>query len=212
VSPQAQNAASDSEAGFAFSSKLSKSPARSWLKIKTAALLSVNRDRYELLHEDAGIRSETEECSAADWPDAVIMPIPKTPLLAVDCVVFDGDGRLLLIRRGNPPFAGELALPGGFVEVGEAVEDACRRELLEETGIRVGRLHLIGVYSAPDRDPRGHTCSVAFRAQVKSGKGSAGSDASAVEWSKSWRRARLAFDHRRIISDAARQLKDETRR
>ena len=140
------------------------------------------------------------------------MPIPKTPLLAVDCVVFDAEGMLLLVRRRNSPFAGALALPGGYVEVGETVEDACRRELLEETGIRVGRLHLVGVYSAPDRDPRGHTCSVAFRAQVKSGKGSAGSDASAVEWSKSWRHTNLAFDHRGIISDAMRQMKNATRR
>ena len=150
--------------------------------------------------------------STADRSIAVIMPSPKTPLLAVDCVVFDADGRVLLVRRSNPPFAGALALPGGYVEVGETVEDACRRELLEETGVRAGRLRFVGVYSAPDRDPRGHTCSVAFRALVTSGKGRAGSDASAVEWIRSWQHTNLAFDHRRIISDAMRQLKNETRR
>jgi len=64
------------------------------------------------------------------------MPTPKTPLLAADCVVFDARGRVLLIRRGNPPFKGKYALPGGFVEIGETVEDACRRELMEETGGR----------------------------------------------------------------------------
>jgi 8-oxo-dGTP diphosphatase len=130
------------------------------------------------------------------------MSKPKTPLLAVDCVVFDREGRLLLVRRKNFPFRGALALPGGYVEVGETVEDACRRELLEETGVRVGKLRLVGVYSAPDRDPRGHTCSIAFSGMVKSGTGDAGSDASAIVWIKSWRNAELAFDHRRIIEDA----------
>lgn len=134
------------------------------------------------------------------------MPRPKTPLLAVDCVVFNSDRRVLLIRRKNPPFAGALALPGGFVELGETVEAACRRELMEEAGVKVGKLSLVGVYSAPDRDPRGHICSVSFVAQAKRGKAKAGDDAAAVDWVKSWRRADLAFDHRRIISDAVRLL------
>jgi 8-oxo-dGTP diphosphatase len=69
--------------------------------------------------------------------------------LAAECVVFDAKGRVLLIRRGHPPFKGKFALPGGFVEVGETVEDACRRELMEETGVKAGRLELIGVYSDP---------------------------------------------------------------
>ena len=91
------------------------------------------------------------------------MPTPKTPLLATDCVVFDARGRVLLIRRGYPPFKGAYALPGGFVEIGETVEDACRRELMEETGVKAGRLELLGAYSDPRRDPRAHTCSVVFR-------------------------------------------------
>jgi 8-oxo-dGTP diphosphatase len=62
------------------------------------------------------------------------MPFPKTPALTTDCVVIDARHRLLLIRRGHPPFKGRYALPGGFVEVGETVADACRRELMEETG------------------------------------------------------------------------------
>ena len=91
---------------------------------------------------------------------------PKTPALTTDCVVFDAKRRVLLVRRGHPPFKGKYALPGGFVDIGETVEDACRRELMEETGVKVGRLELIGVYSDPGRDPRGHTCSVAFLARV----------------------------------------------
>lgn len=139
------------------------------------------------------------------------VPLPATPALAVDCVVVDRAKRVLLIRRRNPPFQGCLALPGGFVDIGETVEDACRRELFEETGHKVGRLTLVGVYSRPDRDPRGHTCSVAFLARARSTKVAAADDALAAEWVGDWRRAKLAFDHREIIADAARLLQARVR-
>jgi 8-oxo-dGTP diphosphatase len=133
------------------------------------------------------------------------MPAPKTPLLTVDCVVVDAAGRVLLIRRQNPPFKGELALPGGFVEIGETVEAAARREVLEETGVRVSKLMLVGVYSNPDRDPRAHTCSVAFLARVRrSTTARAGSDAREALWVSDPGRQALAFDHRRIVADALR--------
>jgi 8-oxo-dGTP diphosphatase len=135
------------------------------------------------------------------------MAFPKTPALAADCVVIDAEGRLLLIRRKYPPFKGKYALPGGFVEVGEAVEDACRRELMEETGVKAGRLALIGVYSDPGRDPRGHTCSIAFLTRVARATVKAGDDAAAAEWVKSWSKLDLAFDHARIVSDARRMLR-----
>ena len=77
------------------------------------------------------------------------MGLPKTPLLATDCVVRDSAGRVLLIRRKNEPFKGAYALPGGFVDIGETTEEACRREVLEETGLSVDDLQLIGVYSEP---------------------------------------------------------------
>ena len=134
------------------------------------------------------------------------MAKPKTPLLTVDCVVFDAKGRALLIRRGNPPFKGDLAIPGGFVDIGETVETACRRELLEETGMTVGRITLVGVYSDPSRDPRGHTCSVVYATRVRSAKAVAGDDAAAIEWVADWRRASLAFDHAQIVRDAWRKL------
>ena len=134
------------------------------------------------------------------------MAKPKTPLLTVDAVVFDRESRLLLIRRKHEPFAGALALPGGFVDIGETVEDACRRELLEETGVIASRLTLIGVYSDPQRDPRGHTCSAAYLVTARKYSGVAGDDAASVEWVSDWRRVTVAFDHRRIISDAARLL------
>jgi 8-oxo-dGTP diphosphatase len=130
------------------------------------------------------------------------MPFPATPALTTDCVVFDERGYVLLIRRGNEPFKGSYALPGGFVDMGERVEDSCRRELSEETGLHVGELRLIGVYSDPGRDPRGHTCSVAYLARVGRAEVTAGDDAAAAEWVADWRREKLAFDHAQIIADA----------
>ena len=135
------------------------------------------------------------------------MPAPRTPLLTVDCVALDARGRVLLIRRGNEPFKGNYALPGGFVDIGETVEDACRRELLEETGVEAKRLKLVGVYSDPSRDPRGPTVSVAFLARLRSAMPTACDDAAAAEWVKSWRRLPLAFDHGLILADAMRLAK-----
>lgn len=135
---------------------------------------------------------------------------PKTPLLTVDCVVIDDDGRLLLIRRKNPPFEGQYALPGGFVDVGETVEAAAKRELMEETGVKASKLRLVGVYSDPERDSRGHTCSVAFLVKVKRPKAVAGDDAAEVTWISNWRREKLAFDHRKIVADAMKLLAAQT--
>lgn len=130
------------------------------------------------------------------------MPFPATPALTTDCVVFDERGLVLLIRRKHDPFKGSYALPGGFVDVGERVEDACRRELKEETGLEVGALRLIGVYSDPHRDPRGHTCSIAYLARVGRAEPQAGDDAATAEWVADWRKQTLAFDHNLILADA----------
>ncbi len=134
------------------------------------------------------------------------MPFPATPALTADCVVFDARGYVLLIRRKYDPFKGAFALPGGFIDVGETVENGCRRELKEETGLEVGALRIIGVYSDPDRDPRGHTCSIAYLAQVGRLEPQAGDDAAAAEWVADWRAEKLAFDHAQIIADAERLL------
>src|SRR5690349_9971809 len=120
-----------------------------------------------------------------------------------------GDDRsLLMIRRGGDPFRGMLALPGGFVDVGETVEQAAVRELREETGVAVDAadLRLAGVYSQPGRDPRGWTVSVLFR--IDAGEwpeARHGDDAAAVEWVSvadalahpTW----FAFDHDRMLRD-----------
>lgn len=131
------------------------------------------------------------------------MALPKTPALVTDCVIRDDEGRIVLVRRKNPPFKGGYALPGGFVDVGETVEAACRREVLEETGLAIGTLYLVGVYSDPQRDPRGHSVSVAYTTLVPGTKRPrAGSDADAAEWVEDWRSVDLAFHHAKIIADA----------
>jgi 8-oxo-dGTP diphosphatase len=124
----------------------------------------------------------------------------KTPLLAVDAVIFFGRD-LVLIKRDNPPYQGSYALPGGFVEVGESTEDAVRREAKEETGLEIEILGLVGVYSDPDRDPRGHVVSVSYLAEGR-GKPRAGSDARSVMSFPPDRLPPLAFDHDKIIRDA----------
>ena len=135
------------------------------------------------------------------------MPFPATPALTTDCVVFDERGYVLLIRRKHEPFKGSYALPGGFVDVGEMVENGCRRELKEETGLEVGALQLVGVYSDPNRDPRGRTCSIAYLARVGRADPQAGDDAAAAEWVADWRAQTLAFDHAQILADAEKLLK-----
>jgi 8-oxo-dGTP diphosphatase len=135
------------------------------------------------------------------------MPVPKTPLLAADCVVLDARDRILLIRRANEPFKGAYALPGGFVDIGETVEEACRRELLEETAVKAGPLTLVGIYSDPKRDPRRHTASAVFLTRVRNANAKAGDDATAVEWVSRWQGLPLAFDHAKVLRDAMRLAK-----
>ena len=128
----------------------------------------------------------------------------EKPSVTADCVVFDDRGRLLLIRRRNPPFAGQFALPGGFVDPDETTEAAAWRELLEETGLQARELRLVGVYSKPGRDPRGWTISIAYLVSVDEGAPVAGDDAAAVEFRADWRELTLAFDHDEIVRDAAK--------
>jgi 8-oxo-dGTP diphosphatase len=125
---------------------------------------------------------------------------PETPKLMVDVVIPSEKG-VVLIRRANEPFEGQWALPGGFVEVGETVEEAADREAAEETGLAVEVARLVGVYSDPERDPRGHNVSVAFLARVLSGDLAAGTDASEVSVVDP-SSVELAFDHGKILADA----------
>jgi ADP-ribose pyrophosphatase YjhB (NUDIX family) len=121
------------------------------------------------------------------------------PKLAVDCIILI-DGRVLLIHRRNPPYG--WALPGGFVEYGETVEDAVRREMKEETGLDLQDLKQFRVYSDPSRDARGHVVSVVFTARGI-GKPKAGDDADnyLLIDLDDIPAAELAFDHALIITE-----------
>jgi len=127
----------------------------------------------------------------------------KRPALTVDGVV-PIDDKIVLVRRGRAPFKGELALPGGFAEYDETVEDAVRREVKEETGLSTRIVRLLGVYSDPGRDPRGHTVSVVFVLKAAGKDVIAGSDAAAIELVDPDRVPKLAFDHSRIVRDYLR--------
>jgi 8-oxo-dGTP diphosphatase len=130
------------------------------------------------------------------------MPVPVTPLLAADIIIelADRPGRpIVLIERRNPPPG--WAIPGGFVDVGETIEQAAVREAQEETALAVTLIALLGVYSDPQRDVRGHTASAVYVA-VAQGTPRAQDDAAAVGvFNPENLPANLAFDHHRILAD-----------
>lgn len=139
------------------------------------------------------------------------MAQPQTPALTVDVVIPSEDGlRAVLIKRAKEPFEGSWALPGGFVEIGESAEQAAAREVKEETGLEVRLVRLIGVYSDPGRDPRGHNVSVAYLARAASGKVEDSANLAGMEADTDASKVALleladtplAFDHRRIVREA----------
>ncbi|MDQ6893372.1 MAG: NUDIX hydrolase [Acidobacteriota bacterium] len=127
----------------------------------------------------------------------------KVPRVTVDAWIMDGRGRLLLIRRGGPPFEGSWGLPGGFLDWRETTEDCCAREAFEETGLEVEVGKLLGVYSAPDRDPRGHNVTVLYEANPVGGKAKGGDDAAEAKWFTPGQLERVdyAFDHAEIVRE-----------
>jgi 8-oxo-dGTP diphosphatase len=124
----------------------------------------------------------------------------KTPSVTVDAAIIS-DGKIVLIRRANQPFQGMWALPGGFVDVGETVEAACVREAVEETSLQIDIQKLIGVYSDPKRDPRGHTVGIAFLCSVAGGLLKAQDDAKEARWFSLDELPDLAFDHAKVLAD-----------
>ena len=129
----------------------------------------------------------------------------KSPKLAVDAVILKNDS-IILIKRKYDPYSGNWALPGGFVEYGETVEDALIREAKEETGLDVRIKRIVGVYSDPDRDPRGHTVSVCFLCEIAGGDLNADTDASDAREFKLSKLPGLAFDHTKILEDVIDSL------
>lgn len=134
------------------------------------------------------------------------MTVPLTPLLTVDIIIelTDRPGRpIVLIERRNKPLG--WALPGGFVDRGETLEQAAYREALEETNLKVKLKLLLGCYSDPQRDPRGHTVSVVYVGEAR-GAPVAQDDARAVALFSPGEWPSLVFDHQLILSDYERFL------
>ncbi len=123
----------------------------------------------------------------------------KTPLLTVDIIIEMASGGIVLIERKNPPHG--WALPGGFVDVGESIEDAAVREALEETSLDVELVCQMHAYSEPTRDPRFHTVSIVFVAKATGEPVGADDAARAEVFSEDALPEVIAFDHARIIED-----------
>ena len=127
------------------------------------------------------------------------------PAVTADCVVVtrEKEPQVLLIQRGNPPFKGCWAFPGGFMNMDETTEQCAIRELEEETGLKVSELQQIGAYSKVDRDPRGRTVTIAYLVRVDKPVAVIGQDdaAQAERWPLS-ALPQLAFDHEDIMRDA----------
>ncbi|GAB6162546.1 ADP-ribose pyrophosphatase [Desulfothermus naphthae] len=139
--------------------------------------------------------------------DVIICPrcgknieVYKNPLPTVDVIIYTDNKEVLLIKRKNPPFG--YALPGGFVDVGETLEEAALREIKEETGLEIEIESVFGVYSSPDRDPRNHTITTVFIARFPKGQTPrAGDDAKDLNFYPLNNLPKMAFDHKIILKD-----------
>lgn len=129
--------------------------------------------------------------------------------VTADTVVFrrtEDKLNVLLIKRGNEPYKGMWALPGGFVNVNEDVTTGALRELKEEAGIEATEIHQLGCYSKPRRDPRAPVLTIAHYAFTDSPEVKAGDDAAEAQWFDVTKLPKLAFDHQQIISDAVERV------
>lgn len=142
--------------------------------------------------------------------------------VSVDTVIFGADSRrgscdvrVLLVERGDPqqPFVGSWALPGGFVNPAESLDDAAKRELSEETGVESAFLEQLYTFGAPARDPRGRVITVAYYAFVNRAECTlrAGSDAARAQWFDIAQLPSLAFDHGEIVAKAVARLRAKVR-
>lgn len=128
-------------------------------------------------------------------------------VLTVDAVITDGEGRVLVMERGTDPFRGTWVFPGGLVDPGETVEQACIREVNEELGLDVKLTGLIGIYSEPGRDPRGSFVSIVYRAEIVGGTPVITPEARAHRWLEPGEEVPMGFDHTRILADHRAQIR-----
>ena len=133
---------------------------------------------------------------------------PRSSVTA-DAVLFaekEGQMYVLLIQRGNDPYKGYWAFPGGFLNMDETVARCAERELEEETGIVLTGMQLSGIYSNVDRDPRGRVVTAAYAAMTTMPEAIAADDAAAAKWWPINALPKLAFDHKTILKDAKRVM------
>ena len=135
------------------------------------------------------------------------MPAPQMYRIAADSLIIDDPDvptQVVLITRKNPPFQGNHALPGGFLEPRETIETCCIREAKEETSLDVEIVRIVGVYSDPDRDPRGRTVTVTFLCKPVGGSVEGSDDAASARWVSldDVKDLALAFDHEQMFRDA----------
>jgi 8-oxo-dGTP diphosphatase len=133
------------------------------------------------------------------------------PAVTADCIVItkEAEPKVLLIERGDEPFKGCWAFPGGFMNMDETTEQCAIRELEEETGLKVSKVYQIGAYSKVDRDPRGRTITVAYLAIIDASMAVKGQDdAAKAQWFPLSTLPELAFDHDEIMWDAIKKYKE----
>lgn len=131
------------------------------------------------------------------------------PAVTTDCVVFGFDGvrlNVLLIERGNDPYKGCWALPGGFLEIEEDAPDGARRELKEETGLQVTHLEQLGAFASPNRDTRERVISIAYFTLVRMADVQGADDAVRAQWFPISKLPEMAFDHREIFEKALQRM------
>jgi len=130
----------------------------------------------------------------------------KNPIPTVDMII-DKNSEVLFIKRVKEPFEGKMVFPGGFIKIGETAEDAAIREVMEETSLEVDLDHILGVYSDPNRDPRGHIMSTVFIGKISTNSQNkepiAGDGASSIKWVdiEDMDQEDFGFDHKNILKD-----------
>jgi 8-oxo-dGTP diphosphatase len=138
---------------------------------------------------------------------------PRNPIPTIDIILSENSNsnKVLLIKRNKDPFKDYFSLPGGFVDEGEKVEDAVRREAEEELLVKVEPINILGVYSDPNRDPRGHIMSITFIAKIIKGNLKEGDGVAELRWVEinNLENIKLGFDHSKILSDYETWLKNK---